>query len=131
METEANEEDLEINKLKIKDNDVFALSYNAKPEGGDKEAPREVVTIAENEPQPFVPHARRSALMQFHKGTLYLYGGCIEASNEKEITLRDMHCLSVKKMDEWKTLIEDKKVENLNNLKDDDSSNGKYLLFLN
>lgn len=36
---------------------------------------------------------------------MYLYGGTFEVG-DKQITLKDFHCLDVHKLDEWKTLIE-------------------------
>ena len=130
-EMETNTE--EMNKLQIKENEqqVFALSYSNKQDASQKEEPKEVVTFTDLPPEPFLPHTRRSALMQVHKGILYVYGGCIEAANEKEISLCDMHCLNVKKMDEWKTLFEDKNVENIKNIKEDDSSNGLFKNLIN
>lgn len=74
----------------------------------------------------FVPHARRSAYIQFHKGVLYLYGGKYENKDDKEITFNDMYSLNLKKLDEWKTLIEDKELESL---AQKDKSSGFDLFF--
>lgn len=59
----------------------------------------------------FLPQPRRSSYLQFHKGILYMYGGRFEEKDDKEITLNDMFCLNLKKLDEWKVLFEDKELK--------------------
>ena len=38
------------------------------------------------------------------RDTLYIYGGMMEVKDQ-EITLDDLHCLNLSKLDEWKCLI--------------------------
>lgn len=104
--TEETPENLEIDKLKLKEESVFEITVNKDKQSTIDEAV--VITKNETDPLPFTPLPRRSAYLQLHKGYLYLYGGCFEGKNGKEITLSDLNCLNLKKLDEWKTLIEDK-----------------------
>jgi hypothetical protein len=38
-------------------------------------------------------------------GLLYVYGGMFEAG-DRQVTLSDLYCLDLHKMEEWKTLVE-------------------------
>jgi hypothetical protein len=111
---EAVDEKLESLNLKPvaekAESDPFTLSYSVQPPNKD-EAHADTVVV-QNEPvkNVFMPHARRSSYLQFHKGVLYLYGGKYEDENEKEFTFNDMYSLNLKKQDEWKTLFEDKAI---------------------
>ena len=92
---------------------VFTLTV-AKNTGDnvveEKKSPTSQVVL--NKPV-FLPHIRRSAHLQFHKGILYMLGGKYEDSEDREYTFSDMCCLNVKKLDEWKVLIDDKKIKEL------------------
>ena len=105
---EEDEENLNLENLKLKSDvvsDAFTLSYSTTSSKEDNGA---VVVVNEPPKNVFIPHARRSSYLQFHKGILYLYGGKYEDENEKEFTFNDMYTLNLKKLDEWKTLFEDK-----------------------
>lgn len=39
------------------------------------------------------------------KDTLYIYGGMMEVK-DKEVTLDDLYCLNLSKLDEWKCIME-------------------------
>jgi hypothetical protein len=39
------------------------------------------------------------------RDTLYIYGGMMEVKDE-EITLDDLYCLNLSKLDEWKCIIQ-------------------------
>jgi hypothetical protein len=115
-EEEDNEEELEeavdeklesLNLKPAESEDPFTLSYSAQPVKNDAET---VVVQSEPPKNIFMPHPRRSSYLQFHKGVLYLYGGKYEDENEKEFTFSDMYALNLKKLDEWKTLFEDRAI---------------------
>jgi len=53
-----------------------------------------------------IPSPRFNAGLAFKGGLLYLFGGLIE-SGEKDYTLKDFYSLDTKKLDTWKTIIED------------------------
>jgi hypothetical protein len=110
-------ENLEIDKLKLKEESVFELKMNKEKQTIIDDTV--VITKDPSEPLQFTPLPRRSAYLQLNKGYLYVYGGCFEDKNGKEITLTDLNYLNLKKLDEWKTLIEDKtfKSNDLNALK--------------
>ena len=105
---------MDIDQLKIEDsskkasgeeaNSAFTLTYETKTTEDS------VVSVVktQNAPNVLLPHPRRSSYIQFHKGTIYLYGGKFEAKDDKEITFNDMYTLNVKKLDEWKLVFEDK-----------------------
>ena len=53
-----------------------------------------------------IPSPRFNAGLAFKGGSLYLFGGLFE-SGEKDYTLKDFYSLDTKKLDTWKTIIED------------------------
>jgi hypothetical protein len=99
---------------------VFELTINKDKTINNVQVNEDTVVFSnQGETIPFSPIPRRNAYLQLHKGYLYLYGGCFEAKNGKEYTLTDLYCLNTKKVDEWKTLLEDKafKTNDVNALK--------------
>ena len=117
-ETSLNEnidESLGVDMLSLKQQEtnsdsVFQLTLSKETRDSS-----EKFDIKLKEPQTpselFLPQARRSSYLQFHKGILYMYGGRFEEKDDKEITLNDMYCLNLKKLDEWKVLFEDKELK--------------------
>ncbi|KAM4833961.1 kelch domain-containing protein 4 isoform 2-T3 [Thomomys bottae] len=51
------------------------------------------------------PCPRSSAMLAVKHGLLYVYGGMFEAG-DRQVTLSDLHCLDLHKMEAWKTLVE-------------------------
>ena len=51
------------------------------------------------------PCPRSNAMLAVKHGHLYLYGGMFEAGN-RQVTLSDLYCLDLHKMDEWTVLVE-------------------------
>ncbi|XP_047384840.1 kelch domain-containing protein 4 isoform X2 [Sciurus carolinensis] len=51
------------------------------------------------------PCPRSSAMLAVKHGLLYVYGGMFEAGN-RQVTLSDLYCLDLHKMEEWKALVE-------------------------
>ena len=109
-------------KKKDESDSAFTLTYEAKT----SEDTVVVVNKTQNAPNVLLPHPRRSSYIQFHKGYVYLYGGKFEDKDDKEITFNDMYTLSIKKLDEWKFLFEDKDLK-LEELKKNSDSGKKYL----
>ena len=95
----------ETNKKSDETNSAFTLTYETKTTTEDS-----IVSVVktQNAPNVLLPHPRRSSYIQFHKGTIYLYGGKFEDKDDKEITFNDMYALNIKKLDEWKLIFEDK-----------------------
>ncbi|KAF4532118.1 hypothetical protein B566_EDAN004124 [Ephemera danica] len=61
-------------------------------------------------PVAFVPSTRMNAGLAVKQGKLYLYGGLYE-DGDRQITLSDMYCLDLHKMDEWHTLLDPEQTE--------------------
>lgn len=51
------------------------------------------------------PCPRSSAMLAVKHGLLYVYGGMFEAG-DRQVTLNDLYCLDLHKMEEWKALVE-------------------------
>ncbi|XP_073911607.1 kelch domain-containing protein 4 isoform X4 [Castor canadensis] len=54
---------------------------------------------------PVEPCPRSNAMLAVKHGLLYVYGGMFEAG-DRQVTLSDLYCLDLHKMEEWKTLVE-------------------------
>lgn len=70
-----------------------------QPESDDDDSPEEA-GVAPVEPSP-----RSSAMLAVKHGRLYLYGGMFEAG-ARQVTLGDLYCLDLRKMEEWTVLVE-------------------------
>lgn len=110
-ESMTEQSDIKMEDLKV-ESEVFTLTYSNKEASTSTETEDAVVTVKNTDQTKniFMPHPRRSSYLQFHKGILYLYGGKYEDKNDKEFTFNDLYCLNIKKLDEWKTLYEDKEL---------------------
>nr|XP_033797185.1 kelch domain-containing protein 4 [Geotrypetes seraphini] len=51
------------------------------------------------------PHPRSNAMLAVKHGLLYVYGGMFEVG-DRQVTLNDLYCIDLHKMDEWKVLVE-------------------------
>ncbi|XP_072675633.1 kelch domain-containing protein 4 isoform X1 [Canis lupus baileyi] len=70
-----------------------------KPQSNEEDSPDEVGG-------PVVePSPRSNAMLAVKHGRLYLYGGMFEAG-DRQITLSDLYCLDLQKMQEWTALVE-------------------------
>uniref|UniRef100_A0A0K2THK8 Kelch domaincontaining protein 4like [Bombus impatiens] n=1 Tax=Lepeophtheirus salmonis TaxID=72036 RepID=A0A0K2THK8_LEPSM len=54
----------------------------------------------------FTPSPRYGSGLVVKQGLLYLYGGVVEDSKSRQITLRDFYTLDLRKLEEWETIIE-------------------------
>jgi hypothetical protein len=76
-------ENLEIDKLKLKEESVFELKMNKEKQTIIDDTV--VIKKDPSEPLPFTPLPRRSAYLQLNKGYLYLYGGFFRVKMEKKL----------------------------------------------
>ncbi|KAL4685674.1 hypothetical protein H8959_001271 [Pygathrix nigripes] len=51
------------------------------------------------------PCPRSNAMLAVKHGVLYVYGGMFEAG-DRQVTLSDLHCLDLHRMEAWKALVE-------------------------
>ncbi|XP_069353940.1 kelch domain-containing protein 4 isoform X3 [Eulemur rufifrons] len=70
-----------------------------RPQPEDEDSPEEASS-------PVVePSPRSNAMLAVKHGVLYVYGGMFEAG-DRQVTLSDLYCLDLHKMEEWKALVE-------------------------
>uniref|UniRef100_A0A8C8ZEM7 Kelch domain containing 4 n=2 Tax=Prolemur simus TaxID=1328070 RepID=A0A8C8ZEM7_PROSS len=70
-----------------------------QPQPEDEDSPEEASS-------PVVePSPRSNAMLAVKHGVLYVYGGMFEAG-DRQVTLSDLYCLDLHKMEEWKALVE-------------------------
>ncbi|ERL87773.1 hypothetical protein D910_05162, partial [Dendroctonus ponderosae] len=83
----------------------------------------------------FQPSPRINCGLAIKQGILYLYGGMFE-DGERELTFSDLYSIDVRKLDEWKTIIEDdafkmewlvSESESESEEEDDDSDSGSEM----
>ncbi|CAB4061492.1 Probable phosphorylase b kinase regulatory subunit beta,Phosphorylase b kinase regulatory subunit beta [Lepeophtheirus salmonis] len=63
-------------------------------------------TITSTKSNVFTPSPRYGSGLVVKQGLLYLYGGVVEDSKSRQITLRDFYTLDLRKLEEWETIIE-------------------------
>ncbi|XP_075851967.1 kelch domain-containing protein 4 isoform X2 [Microcebus murinus] len=78
---------------------VCAPNAAGPPQPEDEDSPEEAGSPAV-EPSP-----RSNAMLAMKHGVLYVYGGMFEAG-DRQVTLSDLYCLDLHKMEEWKALVE-------------------------
>ncbi|MED6108572.1 hypothetical protein PIB30_025395 [Stylosanthes scabra] len=76
----------------------------AKSEGKPKESRAKTDVQSSSLPEVVKPCGRINSCMAVGKDTLYIYGGMMEIKDQ-EITLDDLYCLNLSKLDEWKCII--------------------------
>lgn len=52
-----------------------------------------------------VPCPRSNSMATVHQGKLFLYGGMFEVGN-RQVTLNDLYCVDLHKMERWEVLVE-------------------------
>lgn len=55
--------------------------------------------------QPVEPCPRCSAMVAVKHGVLYVYGGMFEVG-DRQVTLSDLHCIDLHRMEQWKVLLD-------------------------
>ncbi|KAM5296873.1 kelch domain-containing protein 4 isoform 2-T2 [Glossophaga mutica] len=78
---------------------LAAPGPSEEPQLGEDDSPEEAGGSSV-EPCP-----RSNAMLAVKHGRLYLYGGMFEAGS-RQVTLSDLYCLDLHKMDEWMVLVE-------------------------
>ncbi|XP_036998262.2 kelch domain-containing protein 4 isoform X2 [Artibeus jamaicensis] len=78
---------------------LVAPGPSEQPQLGEDNSPEEAGSSSV-EPCP-----RSNAMLAVKHGRLYLYGGMFEAGS-RQVTLNDLYCLDLHKMDEWTVLVE-------------------------
>jgi hypothetical protein len=112
---------------KIKDSDVFQLSYSEVEPRTSNENNQDTINNKNQVKDILKPSCRRSSYIQFYKSNLFVYGGKFEDNEDNEITFNDMYYLNVKKMEEWITLYEDKDLK-LEKIKNASMSSGNLFI---
>ncbi|XP_007468490.1 PREDICTED: kelch domain-containing protein 4 [Lipotes vexillifer] len=79
---------------------LAALGPLGQPESDDSDDGPNEAGVPAVEPSP-----RSSAMLAVKHGRLYLYGGMFEAG-DRQVTLSDLYCLDLHKMEEWTVLVE-------------------------
>uniref|UniRef100_A0A9L0RBJ9 Kelch domain containing 4 n=1 Tax=Equus caballus TaxID=9796 RepID=A0A9L0RBJ9_HORSE len=78
---------------------LSAPSPAGRPQSDEEDGPDEA------ESPTIEPSPRSNAMLAVKHGRLYLYGGMFEAGN-RQVTLSDLYCLDLHKMEEWTALVE-------------------------
>eukprot|EP00069_Balaena_mysticetus_P005955 bmy_18286T0 len=79
---------------------LAALGPAGRPESDDDDDGPNEAGVPAVEPSP-----RSNAMLAAKHGRLYLYGGMFEAG-DRQVTLSDLYCLDLHKMEEWTVLVE-------------------------
>ncbi|CAG9763379.1 unnamed protein product [Ceutorhynchus assimilis] len=83
----------------IADDGVFKVTIGPTPITNEATTNTEEIKL-------FQPSPRMNCGLAIKHGVLYLYGGMYE-DGERELTFSDLYSLDLKKLDEWKVIIED------------------------
>ncbi|XP_070468563.1 kelch domain-containing protein 4 isoform X2 [Equus przewalskii] len=78
---------------------LSAPSPAGRPQSDEEDGPDEA------ESPTIEPSPRSNAMLAVKHGRLYLYGGMFEAG-DRQVTLSDLYCLDLHKMEEWTALVE-------------------------
>ncbi|EPY73053.1 hypothetical protein CB1_050102002 [Camelus ferus] len=78
---------------------LAAPGLAGRPESDVEDSPEEAGV------PPVEPSPRSNAMLAVKHGRLYLYGGMFEAG-DRQVTLSDLYCLDLHKMEEWTILVE-------------------------
>ncbi|MEJ1284225.1 kelch domain containing 4 [Cricetulus griseus] len=95
-----------IKEVVAEDGTVITIKQVLAPSGLVPQAPPKPedsaveASSAGQEPCP-----RSNAMLAVKHGLLYVYGGMFEAG-DRQVTLSDLYCLDLHKMEEWRTLVE-------------------------
>ncbi|XP_029422982.1 kelch domain-containing protein 4 isoform X2 [Nannospalax galili] len=95
-----------ITEVVSEDGTVVTIRQVLAPSGVVGQPPPEDENGAVEASGPSVePCPRSNAMLAVKHGLLYVYGGMFEAG-DRQVTLNDLYCLDLHKMEEWKTLVE-------------------------
>lgn len=95
-----------IKEVVSEDGTVITIKQVLTPSGlGVQPPPKADDSASEASSTGQEPCPRSSAMLAVKHGLLYVYGGMFEAG-DRQVTLSDLYCLDLHKMEEWKTLVE-------------------------
>lgn len=95
-----------IKEVVAEDGTVITIKQVLAPSGAVVRPPPKVEDSApEASSTGQEPCPRSNAMLAVKHGLLYVYGGMFEAG-DRQVTLSDLYCLDLHKMEEWKTLVE-------------------------
>uniref|UniRef100_A0A803WDJ8 Kelch domain containing 4 n=1 Tax=Ficedula albicollis TaxID=59894 RepID=A0A803WDJ8_FICAL len=99
-----------VKELVAEDGTVMTIKQLIPGAAEDKDRPGSEEEEEEEEEggapgQPLEPCPRCSAMVAVKHGVLYVYGGMFEVG-DRQVTLSDLHCLDLHRMEQWKVLLE-------------------------
>ncbi|XP_006531010.1 kelch domain-containing protein 4 isoform X2 [Mus musculus] len=95
-----------IKEVVSEDGTVVTIKQVLTPSGlGVQPSPKADDSASEASSTGQEPCPRSNAMLAVKHGLLYVYGGMFEAG-DRQVTLSDLYCLDLHKMEEWKTLVE-------------------------
>ncbi|KAM6176739.1 kelch domain-containing protein 4 [Erethizon dorsatum] len=116
-----------VKEVVAEDGTVVTIKQVLKAPGLVGQSPSEDEDSALESSSPRVePCPRSSAMLAVKHGLLFVYGGMFEAG-DRQVTLNDLYCLDLHRMEEWKALVEmdPKTQEWLEETDSDDSSSAE------
>ncbi|XP_021568875.1 kelch domain-containing protein 4 [Carlito syrichta] len=95
-----------VQEVVAEDGTVVTIKQVLTTPGPVEQPPSEDEDGAEDASDPVVePCPRSNAMLAVKHGVLYVYGGMFEAG-DRQVTLSDLYCLDLHKMEEWKAVVE-------------------------
>lgn len=95
-----------VREVVTEDGTVVTIRQTLAAPGSAGRPPSDEEDSPDNAGGPVVgPSPRSNAMLAVKHGRLYLYGGMFEAG-DRQVTLGDLYCLDLHKMQEWTALVE-------------------------
>ncbi|XP_023560972.1 kelch domain-containing protein 4 [Octodon degus] len=95
-----------VTEVVAEDGTVVTIKQVLRTPGLVQQPPSEDEDSAMDPSSPRVqPCPRSSSMLAVKHGLLFVYGGMFEAG-DRQVTLNDLYCLDLHRMEEWKTLVE-------------------------
>lgn len=95
-----------VREVVTEDGTVVTIRQTLAAPGSAGRPPSDEEDSPDNAGGPVVgPSPRSNAMLAIKHGRLYLYGGMFEAG-DRQVTLGDLYCLDLHKMQEWTALVE-------------------------
>ncbi|XP_022367295.1 kelch domain-containing protein 4 isoform X2 [Enhydra lutris kenyoni] len=95
-----------VREVVTEDGTVVTIRQTLAAPGSAGRPPSDEEDSPDNASGPVVgPSPRSNAMLAVKHGRLYLYGGMFEAG-DRQVTLGDLYCLDLHKMQEWTALVE-------------------------
>lgn len=99
-----------VREVVAEDGTVMTIKQTISGAAGDKSGSEDEDEDEDEEEggalgQAVEPCPRSSAMVAVKHGVLYVYGGMFEVG-DRQVTLSDLHCIDLHRMDQWKVLQE-------------------------